>query len=437
MPSSKMKYGSYRFLPAPLITYAVEHVNDEQEQLLYRNITYTLNGTLLFPSGDFGVMMQRRAELETALASGNQLFVIQYNNIPILSGYPSTQNLNFEEGVWVDRINYTAELLLKDTTAASGNIESYSETWTFSEDDNRKTITVEHSLNAKGINTSGIGLNNALENAKDYVIARVGYSNVPSFLPAFCIGSGTLQAYESLRNENADVQDGSYEVNEIFILSSGNYIHKQSIAFTQDEASLITVELDGEIQGLGRSDNGYNNASTGWGVIEPNLFTAASGIYAKYGGVKNLSQTETSKSIGEDRDGGLITYAISFQDSDTILPSGIVSFEMTKDTTEPVTLYATHVVVDKLDGPVIQDLGTSTEGTVTLAGTCTKESSLSLSAMKNFINQEIANAAPSSPTITYRVTENSYRLDETGNILEFSVTWSFTAAAQDDYLTYI
>jgi hypothetical protein len=432
-----MKYGSYEFLPAPLMVYAVEHVNDEQEQLLYRNITYTLNGTLLFPSGDFGEMMQLREELETALASGNQQFLIKYDDVPILSGYPATQALTFEEGVWVDRINYTAELLLKDTSAASGNIESYSETWTFNEDDNRKTITVEHSIGAKGINTAGAGSNNALENAKDYVIPRLGYSNVPSFLPAFCVGSGTLQAYESLRSENADTQEGSYEANELFILSSGLYIHRQNITFNKDESNVVTVELDGEIHGLGRSLLGYQRAYTGWTIVEPGLFTIASGIYAKYGGANNLSPTEIAQSIGEDRDGGIVTYSISYQDSELILPSGISAFEMTRDTAEPVTLYATHVVVDKLDGPVVQDLGTSTEGSVTLAGTCTKESNYPLSDMKNFVNQKIADAAPSSPTIVYRVTENTYRLDETGNILEFSVTWSFAAAAQDDYLTYL
>jgi hypothetical protein len=437
MPRSKMKYGGYQFLPAPLITYNVEHVNDEQEQLLFRNVTYTLTGTLLFPSGDFGVMMGMREALEDALASGNQLFLVEYDNVPLISGYPSTQNITFEEGVWVDRINYTAELLLKDTSAASGNIESYSETWTFSEDDNTRTITVEHSAGAKGVNTAGAGSNNALENAKDYVVALLGYSNVPSFLPAFCQGSGTLQAYELLRSESADAQDGSYEANESFVLSSGAYIHRQSITFTKDESNAITVDLDGEVRGLGRSYNGYINASVGWGIVQPGLFTTASGVYAKYGGAKNLSSSEVSQSIGEDRDGGIITYAIGYQDSELVLPSGIVSFEMTTDHVEPVTLYAVHTVVDKADGPVVQDLGTSTEGTVTVAGTCVKESAFSVSDMKNFVNQKIADAAPTSPTITYRVTDNTYRYDDNTNTLEFSVTWSFAAAAQDDYLTYL
>ncbi|RKY43070.1 MAG: hypothetical protein DRP85_00815 [Candidatus Makaraimicrobium thalassicum] len=433
--AAEVYYGNYQFLPAPLITYSIAQEYDEKENLIYRTITYGLNGTLLFPSGDFGVIMQKRQELEDALSRDNEVFKIVYNGDVLVSGCPRVNSLEFTEGVWVDRIDYTAELFIKES-GAIGNIETYSETWSYEENEDRRTITVEHNISAKGLNTATSG-NNALENARDFVLSKVGYNNAPSFMPAFTEGSGALQPYESFRVENADTYESTYEVTEKFILSSGTYIHVYNASYSVNENGSVNVDIDGEIRGLGRGDAAYQHALEGWANVLPRLPSVASGVYLRYGGTRNLSQSPRSLNLTENKFDGIITYDVSFVDDVNALPSGIISFELVKEIDEPVTLYATHTIVDKPDGPVVQDLGTSTEGYVTIRGRAQKKSDYPLYLLKDFINARIAAAAPTGYGTSYRVVQKTYSIDDSGDIVEFSIRWAFTAPAYNSYLTYL
>ena len=432
-----MRYGDYYFSPMPLLNYSVEYTYDSDDELLYKMTTYSLTGSLLTPTGDFGDMMVQKQALEDALGSGNQPFVIMHDAVVAASGDPIVGSVSFDEGVWVNRVDYTAELTIKDASASTGNVESFVETWGFTEDENRRNIIVNHTATAKGIDTAATG-NNALENAKTYVLTHTGYSTIPAFVPAFTEGSGTLTAYSSFRTENADEGEKTYEVNEEFILSSGVYKYNQSATFDVNEDGLITVSIEGDVTGLGRgNDVGLANATIGWGHLRDRLPTTASGVYTRYGGGKTLNITPKSYSLGENSDAGMITYSYTFEDAVDTLPSGITDFTMTKSTQEPVKLYASHAIVNKVDGPVVQDLGTSTEGTVSLAGTATKTDDYLLIDLRSYVQTRIAAEAPTGYATAYRVTEQSYNIDETGNTVEFSVTWTFSAAAYSSFLTYL
>ena len=431
-----MYYGNYRFLPAPLMTYSVDHQYDDNDDLLFKITTYDLAGTLLFPSGDFTTMMDMRQQLEDALGSGNQLFLIENDEgTPLTSGYPFIESIVFDEGVWVDRINYSATLTVEESLAASGAVESFTETWGFEENEDRETISVSHSVAAVGINTDG--LNNATENAKNYVLSRVGYTNAPSFLPAYTEGSGALSDYASFRSESVNIVDHEYEIQETFVLSPYKYTHDNSATFSVDDVGVITVEIEGTIQGLGRGVAAINNARYGWTQIEPTVIETASGVYLRYGGTDELPVSPGSQSIAEDEENGTVNYSFSYEEVDQVLPSGITDFTMTKDISEPTTLYASHTIVNKADGPVVQDLGTTSEGTVTINGTATRKSDLPLSDLKTYISDRISAVAPSSYSTTYRITEETYNIDETSKTIEFTVTWTFTAPIAGGFLSYL
>jgi hypothetical protein len=436
MSNTVMKYGQYRFLPAPLINKTVEYTHDAQSQLIFTQNSYHLTGYLLFPSGDFGELMLLREAMENALASGNQNFLLTYGSQTVISGYPTIQNVSFEEGVWVQQVPYSIDMIEEESSPTISGIKSYSENWSFAEDETMKNITVEHTISAQGLNTAGTGADNSLDNAKTYVLGVANYGSVPASLPAFCQGSGTLTAYESLRTENASEDESTYEVSQTFILCSGSFTHISEATFDVDENGGITVGIDGTIQGLGRG-NRWSNALAGWQLIEPRLIKSASGVYLRNGGGYNLPVSPTTQSIGESTDLGTITYSYSYTDTTQILPSGITDFEISKDITEPVGVYASHVIVDKADGNVIQDLGTSTEGTVAVTGRAVKLAAFPMADLKTYINTRITALAPVGYGTTYRVTENSYSVDETGNVVEFNVTWTFTAPAYSSYLTYL
>lgn len=434
--STTMFYGAYQFLPAPLMNKTIEYTYDAQGLVFIGN-TYTLNGYLLFPSGDFGEMMTRRAALEAALASGNQLFQIQHNSVPVISCYPTVNNVTFDEGVWVQKIPYSIELYEKTSSASISGIESYSESWSFSEEDNNETIHVEHSVNAKGINTAGSGADNSLENAKTYVLNNTGYSSVPVFLPSFCKGSGTLNAYESYRTENANENDGTYEITEIFTLSSGVYQHTLTSNFSTDDTGAVTVTVDGSVQGLGRGTTKFTNALIGWNDVKSRIINTASGVYLRYGGTLNIPFNPNTYSIAENSYLGTIEYSYTYIDSFISLPSGILEFEITKDIDEPVGLYASHAIINKIDGNIIQDLGTATEGTITISGRAVKKPDYPLADLKDYIETRITALAPTGYATTYRVTQKSYSKDDTENVIEFSISWAFTAPAYSSYLTYL
>jgi hypothetical protein len=436
--SARMYYGDYQFLPAPLLNRGINYTYDAADNLIYKEVAYNLTGTLVNSSGNFNTMMAARKALEAALAIENQQFVIDWNTVPLLSGYPQVTSVSFEEGVWVDRINYNVELIEKETATAISGIESYDENWSYTEDDNLRTITVEHSVNAKGFNTSGSGIDNSLINAKNYVLSLVGYAGIPAFMPAFTQGSGTLTAYESYRTENANESESTYEVSQTFILCSGNYIHTLEANFDSDVDGNVTVSLDGQIEGLGRGGNArWQNAIAGWADIKPRLIKMASGVYVRNGGAYDLAISPNSYSVAESQDLGTINYSYAYADSVNPLPSGISEFELTKDINEPVGVYVAHTIVNKTDGPVVQDLGTATEGTVTIAGRAVKKADYPLASLKSYINSQIAAEAPVGYGTSYRVTSKTYNIDNTGNIVEFSIEWTFTAPVYSSYLTYL
>lgn len=434
---AKIYYGNYRFLPAPLISYSVEHTHDENSDLLFKTITYDLGGTLLFTSGDFTEMMNKRQSLEDALASGNKLFRIENENgVVLTSGYPIVESVSFDEGVWVDRIDYSASLALEKSYVGSGAIESFTESWSFEEDENRRTINVTHSLSAQGVNTSNGG-NNALLNAKNYVLNKRGYNTAPSFLPAFTEGSGALNAYQETRSESVNTVDHQYEIQETFTLSEKKYTHNNSLSFSEDSEGVVAIEIAGVIQGLGRSTKAIENARYGWGQIEPTILSDASGIYLRYGGVNELPLSPISTSIAEDKENGTIDYSVSYEDEEERLPSGIKEFTMTKNIADPLKLYASHTILNKADGNVVQDLGTTTEGTITLDGVAVKTNDYPLSSLKSYINDQISDNSPSSYATTYRITDKTYNIDDKGNTVEFSVTWTFTAPETGSFLSYL
>lgn len=435
--AASMYYGSYQFVPAPLMSKTVSYNVDAAGNTIYEEAAYSLTGTLVIPSGNFNTMMTARQELEDGLAVENQLFQIQWDNVPIMSGYPDVLSVSFEEGVWVDRINYTVELLEKTSATAISGIESYEEAWAFTENEELRTVNVEHSISAKGLNTAGSGTDNSLENAKTYVLTLANYSSLPSFMPAFVEGSGTLGSYEAYRTESANEADATYEVTQTFILCSGCYQHTLDSSFDVDAEGVVTVGLNGHIQGLGRGASRFANALVGWGDIKLRLLNFASGVYTRYSGPYDLNISPNSYSIAESQDLGTIDYSYTYIDSALGLPSGITEFTLDKDIEEPVGLYASHAIVNKTDGPVVQDLGTSTEGRVSITGRAVKESAYSLSDLKDYINTRIEAIAPVGYGTTYRVSGKSYSIDVTGNIVDFAIEWIFTAPTYSSYLTYL
>lgn len=426
-----MFYGDYEFVPVPIFTWATEMLRDGKGDALILRHTLDFTGDLLYTVGDGSVatMIAKKEALEHALASGSKMFVISKDGAAVISGvYPVVTNFNANEGVWVDRINYTFNLSYDENFYGSG-IASYTETWDFEEAPDRHTATAKHNVSAVGSNTAAPGVNNAFTNAKTFVLAQKSWKRVLASTPAFVQASGTYGAYEESRAESCDPQAGSYSISESYTLCSGSYIHTHSATLSIDDASVGTLSVEGTIQGLGRGEQAFTRAKTGYTSLKSHFPAYASGYYSELGGEGTIyTSNYTSFSVTRNPFNGTVQYNYSYSDSPAEnLPSGIQDFTLTVADKKPVRLYASFAIMERALGNVVQDIGTSTEGQFTISGNAIGKTGYPFASLLSFVQDKINEKRPLSINYqTLRLSEKTVTKDEDKNTVNFSLTWDYT-----------
>lgn len=434
MSDVRMFYGQYEFVPVPVFTESTEMVRDAKLDQTFARITREFNGTLLNPaaSGSFIDLFQKKEEMRLALGSGQQEFKITYKGNTIVSDFPRVNGPVFAEGVWVNRIDYTFTMEL-DEDREDKNIQSFNESWNFDESEDNTTVAVQHDLSAVGINTAGSGLNNAFLNAKGFVLGKVGYVNAASGAPFFAQVSGvSFDAYEELRSEQHDLQQGSFGISERFVLSSGNFIHTQTAQFAADNNGVITVSLNGNVRGLGRKglNAGYQRAVLAFkSKIQPKFPAMASGVYSDFdGGAILFTSNPTSKSMTRNQFAGTIDYSISFSDSPSEnLPSGVLDFSISVQVQDAVRTFASFPIMNRNLGPVIQDVGTSNEGTYTVQGNVVGKPGFPFADLLAFVEDQVNIRRPDPLDFqTLRTGSKQVTKDTLNRTVNFNIGWIFT-----------
>jgi len=443
---SEMYYGTYQFVPVPIIGWTTDTIYDNKLDRLFLRHTLDLAGAILSPAAESGrldYLLSQRQLLQNALASGQQELKLYFNGALQVSGvYPRPSTVNFTDEVWVDKINYTTSLEW-DEDYYSNHIQSWSETWDFEEDENRQTCNVSHSISAVGLNTMPSGINNTFTNAKSFVLGKTGWANVISGSPAFAQASGSYNAYERhARQESADVQAGSFGITEVFTLSSGTYNHEYSEQYSVDDTGIVTVALDGTITGHGRGPNAYNRAIAGWNVIKLQIPSMASGAYSALGGDSTLYTTNyDSFSISRNTFTGVVSYSASYTDAAAEnLPSGILEFAINVNDNKPTRVYASFGIPQRALGNVVQDIATSTEGTLTISGNATAKQSYDFEDLLDWVESKINAKRPSSGNYeTLRLTQKQITKDEDNKTVQFNIVWTYTldlsSVAVDGYVS--
>jgi hypothetical protein len=441
----KMTYGSYRFWPAPFMAFGMEPQKTDAGERLADKITLSFAGTLLntdnIPSGDTATMITLRDSLVNALSGDNREFQLlhhigstQPSGTVIISGiYPRVESLSFDESNWVNKIDYSFTLSY-ETHLVSGAVpvESYGEDWDFEEDSSNRVIRIKHDVNAKGVNTtiSG-GTSNALENARTWVNARMGTAGIPSGLPQFC-DSGTLGTFveQKYRSEAASVTDGTYSASEQITQASGSYAHNYTAQFQQDDAGITTLSINGNIEGLGRFDTASDAATSGWNVfVSPTLSGLAASIYTELSGTRTLNVSNVqSLSVTKDVYGGRVGYSVSYNDNpEDALPSGIAEFSVSKQIKLPIRKKAIFAIPSRIAGSIVQDIGTPTDGSIVINGTCKGTIDTQLAYVKSYCSDQINELRPNAASYNqiwfgdYNKTEN-----EDQKTFSFNLAWAYT-----------
>lgn len=429
--SVTMQYGSYSFSPVPLFSWSTEMVRDGRGSGIALRNSLDFTGTFLETSGDasnISDIVDARSGLLAALEQDHQEFKILENGSGLVSGvYPRISELSMDEGVWADKASYSFSAVWEEAIG-SNTVQDFSETWSYEEQEDNKTASVSHSLSAVGINTSTSG-NNSLANARTFVSSRATYSNSPASHPAFVQVSGSYSGYEGRRSEDVDVTGGAFSVSQVFTLSDTAYIHNQRSSLSVS-AGITSLQIDGEIVGLGRTTTALTNALSGWtSTVRDNLATDASGAYTALGGSATLyTANPVSETLSQDEQAGTLTYSREYSDSEEAnLPSGIDTLDISVQDSQPVELSSSFGIFGRTLGNVVQTMGTPTEGSYVISGSAKAEQGYAFASLTTYVESRINALRPLSGNFTtLRLESQNVTTDENANEIQFSLTWKYT-----------
>lgn len=464
-------YGDFELIPVPLIDYSIESIRPDGGTKLAEHVKLTLQGAYVLPSGSFErVFLEGQQRLLNIFRTDYQPFSIiagpGNKTLPegyiLFSGlYPRVTSINSEPDIWVNLLRYTVELevysgIPGNTLNNAPPVESYSDNWSYSENSDNRTIDVTHTINAKGINTAVSGTN-AHINALSFVKPRVGLSNTPAFLsfytePSVSGGySVSMQPISTKRSESINIGDGTYEVNEVFVVVSGTVtaFDARTSSFEENEQKIAAITINGVVQGLGRTNLnttggiGFTNALSYFqNTIQPAIPLDASGVYLRYKspitGGSGLNVTiPITTSITENRFLGTIQYSYSFNDDPSrVLPSGILELQTSITRVEALKLFASHAIPFRRIGNIIQAIETTTEGTITVTtnaravstGNKVTDTNLAIITTENEINRFRPNSAN---FITLRLNNVTQTYSDSDLSSQVVASWTFTLDKAD------
>jgi hypothetical protein len=301
-----------------------------------------------------------------------------------------------------------------------GFVEDYQETWSLEpEDGNGNTVDpysgsenitkiyrLTRNVSAKGKDISGFECfaNRPKETlkshaqAKGYVLNRIkpsgtggpinGYDSYPStggidtYFASGILNIGSAHGgFNHSRTENIDVTQGTYGVQDTWILSSGNSYENYSLSLNSSESDPLTrVSIQGTIKGLtsipasgsvfggnhtSSLNTAYENAINKYRAITNNgQFGLNAHTYKRAqnaaGGI-TLNEIPLSISLGTNEFTGEINYTIEYDSRSRNFVSG-VSFEGISVTDSyPGDIFAIIPVIGRPTGPVLQYIGGRTE----------------------------------------------------------------------------
>lgn len=397
-------YNNCKLVPAPLINWSVESEFDSAGTRTSNRNHLTLTGTVLIvPSGSYELMFEKQTELRTAFSEDNKDFLILAGpgNVTLPQGSiissgltPKVLTVDVAADTQFQRIDYTIELEdLVIASGVSGITSSLTDQWSFKENNESCTVDITHQINAEGPE----GEPDKFLQAFRAVRARIGIDKLPIEIPYFVEpnGSGLYSLIHPAnpsggpifevsvqREEVADVFNGTYSVTEVFTIVSGVpfYFSQRTESFEEDQNGIATVTLAGTVQGLGRTITplhgigglGFERACSGFlGHIKPQLKWDASGVYEKYKEGSNGSglaiYNPTAFTVTQNACRGTVDFSITFTDNPSAkLPSGIVSTSSNISITEGIRLFVSHPIPFRGLGNIIQDIATTTEGTISI-----------------------------------------------------------------------
>ncbi len=334
------------------------------------------------------IFRKQEALRELFSEEGHSLEFQAFDGSPPIKCNPRIQSIEFQDGTWVDVCRYTitceADIVyVNGQSFGEDTFESYisdlTETWNIDVSDDRgeglglpRTYTLTHAISARGkrfYNEIEELEAPAWEQARRYVLPRLGIANalLPSSgvldLPSYYAG------FNHVRKEDIDKRGGNYGITETWLLASGSALEDFNVSVKRDARDGLTnVSIEGTITGLEERDTSlqlvtskYDNASDKFTSVSGVLLTRAQA----YSGM-TLNVEPMSTVIGRNPVTGSITYAFEYNDRPSNFIAGAKSETISVSNSFNVDTFAQIFVLGRVQGPVLQNLGTKEATTSSL-----------------------------------------------------------------------
>jgi len=407
MATTMVMYNGKRLIPAPLVSVTKTYQRTPDQTVVGAIFRLTIMGTLVaymgspsstgvfwempdYPSDEsiahnsrLKSILRKQEAMRELFSNDGYVFEIQSaDGTQPMKCNPRVIDISFAEGQWFDSIQYTITLE-SDTLSVNGQaideddfddfISDASESWAFETDETPeginlpRTYRLTHIVSATGkryFDETGTLEKPAWQQAQSYVLGRLGY------VPLVAISSGVYYGgYNHIRSTNQDELAGSFSVNESWLLASGIALEEFNCEIKNEANNGTTsVSIQGSITGLEERDSNlnlvtpkYTNAETQWAVVQSSLLSRAQ----NYSGL-TLNPVPLSKMIGKNDINGNITYAYDYDNRASNLFADMSYEGITITENRPADLFASIAVIGRAAGPVLQNLGSAQERSVTL-----------------------------------------------------------------------
>ena len=402
---SKIYYGadSSRLIPAPLVNISKTYTKSGDGEIIGKIYTLTITGTIIawmgspysdgtfytgsdYPDNEVVDTQNRLAAIQRKQEGIRSLFSVDGEKLEIQTAggltsvrcYPRIVDINFSEGVWHDKCEYTITLecdeLLGGAFSEEDTFNQYisnaSEEWSIDTNEESaeefgvpRTYTLSHSISAQGkrfYDTTGL-TKESWEQAKTFVLSKLGFDS------QMVLSSGVLNlpsyynGFNHSRNENVNKKDGSYSVTETWILASGSATEVFNVS-TSDELESVykKVNIEGTITGYDVRDSNLNITTGKWANAETkyNQISGLTLTRAQYFSGETLNISSLSETVGKNPMNGTIEYRFEYDTRPSNLISGARSEVISIADNIGGENFASVFVLGRTKGPVLQGLDT-------------------------------------------------------------------------------
>lgn len=417
---------------------------------------------------------QRLASIERKQEALRQLFdssIGEAHHLEVQSAdgsYPikaqvTLDEIGFSEGTWWNTCNATVTLKCNKLTVFGETydedgfgafpylIESLSESWQFDTEESPESQTLPrtykatHNLECKGINKYDDGspptlVSPAWQQARNAVFSNVYVgpitqtAGVPfdsTLMPVS--GVRDLPSYyirsNHLRSESIDKTNGTYGLNETWVMSSGRSLFDWTIEKSDDTNNpLTTVSINGTITGLDERDATNMSLTTSKFTNADVRLSGEVGNFhgwcQSYCGV-SLNPIPASKAIAKNPNTGVISVNYGYDNRAGYFVnggSGVRSEKITIGYTHQGDVHAEIFVLGRSAGPVLQDLSTKTAKKKSLNISAILTPLSSLSATLPYITDIVNIVKPTGYQVFSDPPEESLSLDGS---YQYSVSWKY------------